>query len=314
MNFLSLVKETKTAKKVTSIALGKFDGMHIAHQEIFKALDEGGAILCIESNKGELLPKPYREFYAPYPMYHLALEIVKEKSDVEFVKFLMEILPNLKRIVVGYDFRFGKDRNYYIFDLKKCFKGEVVVVDEVFCKKLSVHSELIKELLINGNLKQANKFLGREFEIRGKIIKGQGIGRKNLYATINLENDGFLLPQEGVYAGFVQLGKQSHITPKYPAVIFIGNRVSTDKKFAIEGHLLGLEVEVEEREAGFYFHKKIRENDYFETLEALKAQIKQDICEAYEILKIPIKEVGELRGIKEVNKTHKEAKKEVENG
>lgn len=332
MNFLSLVKESKIAKKITSIALGKFDGMHIAHQEIFRALDEGGAILCIESNQGELLPKPYRGFYAPYPMYHLALDIVKEKSDVEFVKFLTEILPNLKRIVVGYDFRFGKDRNYYTFDLKKCFKGEVVVVNEVFCKKLSVHSGLIKELLINGNLKQANKLLGREFEIRGRIIKGQGIGRKNLYATINLENDGFLLPQEGVYAGFIQLGKQSHSAPKYPAVIFIGNRISTDKKFAIEGHLLGMEVEVKEREAGFYFYKKIRENGYFDTLEDLKERIRQDICEAYEILKIPMiesvesKRMAESRGAKEVvesvesgelqesNKTHKKSKKEVENG
>lgn len=290
MNFLSLVKEREKANTFTSIALGKFDGMHIAHQEIFKALDHQGIILCIESNRGELLPKPYRDFYTHFPIYHLDLNIVKEKNDIEFVKFLMEILPNLKRIVVGYDFRFGKDRNYYTFDLKKHFKGEVIVIDEVFYKKLSVHSGLIKELLINGNLKLANKLLGREFEIQGKIIKGQGIGRKQLYATINLENDGFLLPQEGVYAGFIQLGKQSHIVPKYPAVIFIGNRVSTDKSFAIEGHLLGIELEVQTTKAGFYFYRKIRENEYFDTLEALKEQIKQDINQAYKLLKIQPKE------------------------
>lgn len=119
LNFLSLVKEREKANTFTSIALGKFDGMHIAHQEIFKALDHQGVILCIETNRGELLPKPYRDFYTHFPIYHLDLNIVKEKNDIEFVKFLMEILPNLKRIVVGYDFRFGKDRNYYTFEFKK---------------------------------------------------------------------------------------------------------------------------------------------------------------------------------------------------
>ena len=78
------------------------------------------------------------------------------------------------------------------------------------------------------------------------------------------------------------------ITPKYPAVIFVGNRLSTDKAFAIEGHLLGVEIEVKDKEAGFYFYRKIRENYYFDNLESLKMQIKQDIQKAYKILKIEI--------------------------
>ena len=80
-------------------------------------------------------------------------------------------------------------------------------------------------------------------------------------------------------------------TFKYPAVIFVGNRISTDKSFAIEGHLLGIELEVQEAEAGFYFYRKIRENEYFDTLEALKEQIKQDISQAYKLLKIKPKEI-----------------------
>ncbi|TLE15527.1 bifunctional riboflavin kinase/FAD synthetase [Helicobacter apodemus] len=285
-SFLSLVKEPKEASKIISIALGKFDGMHIAHFELFKALDEGGAILCIESNMGELLPKKYRQFFISYPIYHLSLELVKEKNAKEFLRLLLTILPNLTHIVVGYDFRFGKDRGYYPFDIKKHFSGKLTIVNEVFYKKLSVHSGLIKELLLNGNIKQANRLLGRLFEIRGEIIRGQGIGQKSLAATINLKNDGFLLPQEGVYAGYVQLGKQSHTSFKYPAVIFLGNRVSTDKTFAIEGHLLGQNIEVTEKEAGFYFYKKIRDNEYFNTLELLKAQIQQDIQKACKILKL----------------------------
>lgn len=286
LNFLSLAKNSKFANSITSIALGKFDGMHLGHQALFERLDKHGAILCIEQDEGVLLPKKYRTFYVEYPIFHIQLDLIRDKNDEEFVGFLQDILPNLKRIVVGYDFRFGKDRFYYPFDLSKYFKGEVIVVDEVFYKKLSVHSGLIKELILNGNVKQANKLLGYLYGIRGAIIKGQGLGQKKLYATINLQNEEFLLPQEGVYAGLIQLGKQSVESKKYPAVIFVGNRLSTDKSFSIEGHLLGIEIEVKESEAGFYFVKKIRNNYKFDTLEALKEQISKDIQEAYKILRV----------------------------
>ena len=290
-SFLSLVKNSKLAKSITSLALGKFDGMHLGHQALFNALDENGAILCIEASDGTLLPRKYREYFTHFPIFCLDLEIVRCKSDREFVGFLLGVLPNLKRIVVGYDFRFGKDRFYYPFDLSKCFNGEVVVVNEVSCKKLSIHSGLIKEMLLHGNVKQANKLLGRMYMVQGSIIKGQGLGKKALYATINLQNDGFLLPQDGVYAGFIQLGgcamlEDSKEAQLYPAVIFIGNRLSTDKAFAIEGHLLGVSLEVTESEARFYFCKKIRDNRKFESLDLLKAQISADIESAYRILKV----------------------------
>lgn len=286
LSFLSLVKDSKRAKEITSLALGKFDGLHLGHQALFKKLDKNGAILCIEQEDGVLLPRKYRDFYVEFPIFHLALESVRTKNDKEFVEFLQDVLPNLKRIVVGYDFRFGKDRFYYPFDLSKSFQGEVVVIQEVFCKKLSVHSGLIKELLIYGNVKQASNLLGRMYSIRGKIMKGQGIGKKKLYATINLQNDGFLLPQEGVYAGFVELGRQSVESQKHPAVIFVGNRLSTDKSFSIEGHLLDIEFENSTQEAGFYFAKKIRNNRKFEDLELLKQQIACDIVTAHKILKV----------------------------
>lgn len=286
LSFLSLVKNPKLANSITSLALGKFDGLHLGHQALFEKLDTQGAVLCIEQGNGMLLPKKYRSFYVKYPMFHLQLEIVRDKNDKEFVGFLLSVLPNLKRIIVGYDFRFGKDRFYYPFDLSKHFKGEVVVVNEVFYKKLSVHSGLVKELLLNGNVKQASKLLGRFYGIRGEIVKGQGLGKRKLYATINLQNDGFLLPQDGVYAGYIQLGKQNMESKKYPAVIFIGNRLSTDKSFSIEGHLLGIELEIKEQEAEFYFVKKIRNNRKFDNLKSLKEQIFKDIQEAYKILKV----------------------------
>ena len=257
-SFLSLVKNSKLAKSITSLALGKFDGMHLGHQALFNALDENGAILCIEASDGTLLPRKYREYFTHFPIFCLDLEIVRCKSDREFVGFLLGVLPNLKRIVVGYDFRFGKDRFYYPFDLSKCFNGEVVVVNEVSCKKLSIHSGLIKEMLLNGNVKQANKLLGRMYMVQGSIIQVGG-------------------------CAMLEDSKEAQL---YPAVIFIGNRLSTDKAFAIEGHLLGVSLEVTESEARFYFCKKIRDNRKFESLDLLKAQISADIESAYRILKV----------------------------
>lgn len=287
-NFLSLVQEPDIAKKITSIALGKFDGIHIAHKKLFDALDENGIVLCIEVGKGELLPKEYREFYSPKPMFFIALDIIRSKNDGEFIDFLCGILPNLKKIVVGYDFRFGKNRACDVNDLRNGFKGKVKVIEEVFLKRKSVHSGLIKECLIYGNLKDANRLLGRFYELRGEIIRGQGLGKKQLYATINIKNDGFILPQEGVYAGFVQLGGQSKMAKKHPAVIFVGNRLSTDKEFAIEGHLLKKSLDIDSKnikEAGFYFVKKIRKNQYFSSLRDLKNEITKDIQKANKILK-----------------------------
>ena len=287
-NFLSLVQNTKSAKKITSIALGKFDGMHIAHQKLFNQLDKNGIILCIEVGEGGLLPKKYRSFYAQNPMYFISLNTIKEKNDKEFVSFLKEILPNLEKIIVGYDFRFGKNRAFDVQDLKRDFKGKVKILDEILCRKKSVHSGLIKECLIYGNLKDANRLLGRFYEMRGAIIKGQGIGKKQLYPTINLKNEGFILPQEGVYAGFIQLGAQSKIAKKYPAVIFLGNRLSTDKAFAIEGHLLKKNIDIDVlniKEAGFYFVKKIRKNQFFNSLKELRAEISKDIAKTSRILK-----------------------------
>ena len=74
LSFLSLLKNSKFAKSITSLALGKFDGMHSAHQALFDKLGNGGAILCIESNQGELLPQKYRAFYTSYPIFSLPLE------------------------------------------------------------------------------------------------------------------------------------------------------------------------------------------------------------------------------------------------
>lgn len=207
-SFLSLVKpqNREFAKSIKSLALGKFDSLHIAHQKLFDLLGENGAILCVQNPQSDfILPPKYRQSFASAPIFWLSLDLVKNKNDIEFVLFLKQILPSLQEVCIGYDFRFGRGRQYFPSDLERHFKS-VKILSEVSKKKLSVHSGLLRELLKNGNIKQANRLLGRPYEIRGQIVRGQALGAQKLVATINLENDNFLCP-EGVFAGFFQFCK-----------------------------------------------------------------------------------------------------------
>ena len=137
---------------ITSIAIGGFDGMHVAHQELFKNLDSNGAILSIESGYANLTPKRYRQEYSIYPIYYYILDSIKHLEGDEFIKLLKEEFPNLKKIVVGFDFCFGKNRKYCIEKLAELFDGEVVVIDEIKIDSIPVHSRIIREYLKDGHI------------------------------------------------------------------------------------------------------------------------------------------------------------------
>jgi riboflavin kinase / FMN adenylyltransferase len=218
---------------ITSIAIGGFDGMHSAHQELFKNLDDNGAILSIESGYANLTPKRYRQEYSIYPIYYYVLENIRHLEGHEFIKLVKEEFPNLKKIVVGFDFCFGKDRKYCIEKLKELFNGEVLVIDEIKIDEIPVHSRIIREYLKDGNIKMANKLLGKEYKIYGQQIKGQGLGSKSFVPTINLKVDEFLLPQEGVY-----ITKTILDSKEYNSISFLGHRVTTDGSYAVETHIL----------------------------------------------------------------------------
>ena len=85
--------------------------MHSAHQELFRNLDENGAILSIESSYANLTPKRYRQEYSIYPIYYYVLENIRHLEGDEFIKLCKEEFPNLKKIVVGFDFVLGKIEN-----------------------------------------------------------------------------------------------------------------------------------------------------------------------------------------------------------
>jgi len=171
--------------KIFKIAIGGFDGMHLAHQALFDELDENGAIVVIETGYANLSPKTYREQYTKYPIFYYPLEDIKHLDAIQFISLLKKEYPNLQTIIVGYDFHFGTNRRYSISDLQKLFDGDVIVVNEIKLNNLSVHSKIIRTFLTNGDIEEANNFLNKTYQITATPISGQGLGKKQFIPTIN---------------------------------------------------------------------------------------------------------------------------------
>lgn len=269
-------------KNVDSIAIGGFDGMHIGHQHLFNALGENGAIVVIETGYANLTPKKLRENYTHYPICYLDLSDIRHLGGEEFVLFLKSKFPKLAKIVVGYDFHFGKNRKYSHIELKELFKKEVEVIKEVLLDGDSIHSHKIRAKLQIGDIKGANAFLGHNYTIHGMMEKGQGIAKEQLFATINIATEGFLIPKEGVYVTLTRIDDEEHW---HPSVSFIGHRITTDGNFAIETHILDCEVTCHKK-ASISFVNFIRNNEKYENLGDLKKAISKDIAQASRELKL----------------------------
>jgi riboflavin kinase/FMN adenylyltransferase len=260
------------SSKITNIAIGGFDGIHMAHKKLFENLDSNGAILVIQNQYANLTKGKTREFYTHFPYFYLNLEDIKDLNGEQFVKLLIEQFPLLEKIVVGFDFHFGKNRAFSTANLKEFFKKKVKIVDEVKINNIAVHSQTIRKYLNNSYIKKANKLLGRQYKITGIIIKGQGLGEKNFVPTINLQCDDFLIPKSAVY-----ITKTIIDNTQYNSITFIGHRATTDGKFAIETHIIDKDITSLSKKIDIKFYEKLRENQKFNSFADLKKQILEDI-------------------------------------
>jgi len=247
--------------------------MHLAHQELFKNLDNHGAIVVICTGYANLTIKTYREEHTKYPVFYYPLEDIKHLSGEQFVNLLKEEFPKLSTIVVGYDFHFGNKASSDTQDLKTMFDGTVKVVDEFKVNDIAVHSRVIREYLRNGDIQSAKKLLGYNYSLVGYPIKGQGLGKKQFVPTINIDVKDFLIPSEGIYATKTILNQK-----QFTSVSFIGHRVTTDGKFACETHIIDEEFNEEiPHTIQIEFFEKLRDNKKYEEYEDLKQQIFKDI-------------------------------------
>lgn len=263
---------------IHAIAIGSFDGIHLGHQALIRHLGNSGALLVAGRKHSSITPYKDKVKYSKHQVINLDFEEIRGLDDEGFVAFLKRYFPKLDKIVVGYDFCFGKDRKYNAFNLKKLF-ANTVIVDEVLHRGISVHSGYIRKLISAGDVERVREFLGRYYGFEADVVRGNGIGAKELYPTINMTNTTHILPRHGVYASYTVIGETKH-----PSVSFVGHRESVDGSFAMEAHILDeIDVVVGDR-VELYFVKYIRTNQYFETLQNLKIQITKDISQAKTIL------------------------------
>lgn len=262
--------------EIKSIAIGSFDGIHAAHRAL---IDQVDALVIIERDGGYLTPGHKRSLFTTKICCFYHFDKIKSLTPEEFVEKLENDFPALKSIVVGYDFHFGKNKAGNAKILKGLCDKEVIVVDEVSIEGIPVHSRTIKGYLREGNIKMVNKLLGRVHHIDGVVVSGQGLGKKELVPTINLNVTHYQLPLEGVYASRTWIDNEW-----LDSVSFLGHRATTDDSFAVETHILDKEIGPISGVVHLAFVDFIRPNQKFDSLEALKAQIEDDIMRAKAIL------------------------------
>ena len=261
---------------IRSIAIGSFDGLHIAHKTLIDKVD---AIVIIERNSGYLTPGFKRSFYTDKFCCFYHFDKVKSLRPEAFVNKLKIDFPSLEKIVVGYDFHFGKGKAGNAEMLQSLCDKEVCVVDEVSIEGIPVHSRSIKSYLQEGKILMANKLLGRKYAINGEVITGQGLGKKELVPTLNLHVDHYQLPMEGVYATRTKIGDEW-----LSSVSFLGHRITTDGSFAVETHILDEDIGIVNGKIWLEFISLIRKNKKFNGLDDLRIQIKEDITEAKKLI------------------------------
>ena len=291
-----MLAENLAPKQITSLAIGKFDGIHLGHRKLLELLGDRGAVLIIDKaieqnlisqspsvqNQGFLTSLQDRLDHLPNA-YFVEFASVAHMSGEEFVSTLLESLPSLETIIVGYDFRFGRDRLCgaddlrHLCEIRQSSQGraiQAIIVPKVCYGEIPLHASVIKDFVRHGDIAVANAMLGWHYTITGDVIRGQGIASKELFPTINIRAQGYVLPASGVYATRVN-GKM--------AVSFFGHRVSTDGAYAIESHIIDSEIVQAPERLTIQMYKKIRENRRFDSLQELKAQIECDIKQVREI-------------------------------
>ena len=254
---------------IKSIAIGSFDGIHLGHQAL---IDKADALVIIERNSGYLTPGYKRSLFTSKLCCFYHFDTIKSLTPEAFVHKLEVDFPALETIVVGYDFHFGKNKAGNAQLLNTLCDKEIVIIDQVSLDEIPVHSRTIKAFLREGKIELANKLLGRTYYIQGRVIQGQGLGKKELVPTINLNVKEYQLPLEGVYATRTLIDGQW-----LNSVSFLGHRVTTDDSYAVETHILDREIDEVSGEMALEFVDFIRINQKFESLDALKKQIHDDI-------------------------------------
>jgi riboflavin kinase/FMN adenylyltransferase len=224
-----------------------------------------------------------------YGIQHLIIHpFTKEFSRLTSLQFIREILVNklkTKKLVIGYDHHFGRNREGSFEHLKESgpiygFSVEEIPAQDV--ENVAVSSTKIRHALQEGDVKTAGEYLGHDYTLSGKVIHGEKKGRELGYPTANIsvESRYKLIPAIGIYAVKVQVG-----TAIYNAMLYIGYRPTLNGKYqSIEVNIFDFDKDIYGEHLTVYFKDKIREDMKFNQLEELKKQLATDKLMAVNLL------------------------------
>ena len=292
--------------KCTCVALGNFDGVHKGHQSVIKrctdiASEKGilSVVYTFKSHPLNFLGKDVKiistnsvkkrlieELISPdYLIFQDLSQEYLAQSPEEFVKIILKNLLNAKHVVVGEHYSFGKNGSGNASLLKeicKKFNIEVKIVPLLKENGILLSSTYIRECISIGKISEANSVLGYDFFIEGIITHGNHLGTGIGFPTVNIiPEKNQLLPEFGVYA---TLSEIEGVIYKGVTNIGIKPTIGAEKP-VIETHLFDVNCNLYEKKVAVSFIKKLRSEQKFENLNALKQQIKTDVENAHNILK-----------------------------
>ncbi|WP_163709681.1 bifunctional riboflavin kinase/FAD synthetase [Mangrovibacterium lignilyticum] len=284
------------------LTIGSFDGVHEGHFKIINRLRE-----IAEEKKGEsviftfyphprlvLFPEEKNlrllttlnekvRLFEKAGIDHLIIypftKIFSELSYTDFVHTILVEKLRIKTLVVGYDHKFGKNRegSYSMLQgLSEAFNFELEKLDVLLMDDVNISSTKIRESLQEGDVKLANKYLGYPYTLHGTVVEGQKLGRKIQFPTANIEasDPNKLIPGYGVYAVFVNIAGE-----RYIGMLNIGTRPTVNNNAdnrSIEVHILQFDGNLYDHEIELEFIQKIRNEKKFASIDELRAQLEED--------------------------------------
>lgn len=292
------------------VTIGTFDGVHLGHRKVIRRLQElahrvkGETVIFTfyphprlvlnKENNGLRLINTLEEkkvLLEAAGIDHLVIyPFTKEFSKLSYVEFVEQILVKqlgMKYLVVGYDHRFGHNREGKYEDLKvfadqlnfKIERQDVLNMDAI-----NVSSTKIRKAIGEGDIKTANKYLGYRFFIKGDVVDGKKLGSKIGFPTANIDpQESYkLVPKDGVYAVKVDVDDK-----RYLGMLNIGVRPTVNNQLdnrSIEVNIFDFDQDIYYKNITIHFYKRIRNEQFFASIDELKAQLAKDKEAVVELL------------------------------